>query len=1161
MSSDSESFLEKYTRKYGVLKTLEDYEKTPENLVFRTLSKNLSGSATLLEGFNSWCENGGFENQIISKSFTAPDGTIIKFKNPKLGKPMIIKNGKEEILYPHYCRENSIPYTGIITSDCEVTKKNGEKIVTSLELGRLPVMIGSVKCNLYEKTEEELVELNECISDPFGYFILKSERSIVTQDKARMKVPLIYVEKNGKLECKFLSGKIGKTKFFKLTSGKKWFTMKVNDNYERKNTEDIKHLPIFIIFKLLENLDPNEAIEKYIIKFVPKKHQKRVVNTLGTSIIKMKNIKDIVEYLCNKRKKKFSYQKKEELFKEFRDSMIERFFPDLTKDSEDLSIYLKLNTFGYFIARFSLTVIGVLKTDSRDSWINKRFDAAGVSIEILLTSCLNSVIQICLRDISKFSSNPDYSIFGSSLRSKASSYLTRDFNRSFNTDSWGASVYGKTKKQYTETTKRDTPIALWSQTAKTNNSISRRAKSFEIREVHPSQRDKHCLSESPEAITVGMIKFSAITNRYSLETDENIPIEFIKDFFGNKGDIIKGETCDFVIIVNGNFISYKEKKIDLCYTNLKAFDYLKKGKVTGKISLDTEICKDKIMKCIEIYTDYSRATSPYFVINQKTKKLVIEEIDGWDLDYQNLIKSGAIEFLSSKECDQEDTLICYSFNKFKEVREEGEKLKGEEKEIFYYTRNYSHCNVDSTQLLGVTAGCCPLSNRQSGPRNTFQSAMIKQALGYFNINYHSKFYGKNEGFKRLFRGTRCFCETDAYFLPKLDIMPSGQTANVAFLTDPDNQEDSVVISEDFINSGSLNYVKYLSIYYNQQSFGVGIREFIEKPNLSSIKDAEKYINIGDDGLPKLDSYIKEGDCIIGKILKAKDGKVINNSLYTTLGQKGYVERIIKTREKENGNLLIKIKLRQSRKYGPGDKLAIRYAQKGTIGRIESRENMIRVSDGPNKGITPDVIFNPHGFPSRQTCGLLIEGIMTKAALYDGKRVDFTAFRNVDIDGAREVLEKNGFDKDGYENMEFPDGTPIREKIYFVPLYEQVLRHQVIDKIQMRSNGKKSLYTHQPRGGKSQGGGQKIGEMEKDAFVSHGAAGVLVERMMKVSDEFKLVVCQTCGSMINNRVCTVCDNSKPGILTIPYVFKLMINLLNGVGIDIKINTEIEKVSDD
>ena len=1159
--TSSESFLEKYTREFGVLKTLDEYEKNQEQKVLRTLTKKLSGSTSIIEGFNNWYEN-VFEEQITSKSFEAPDGSYIKFLNPKLGNPKIIINGKEEILYPHYCRENTYPYTGIITVDCEVTKKNGEKITTSLELGRLPIMVGSIKCNLYGKSEEELIGLNECVSDPFGYFILKTERSITTQDKGRMKIPLIYVEKSGKLECHFTSGKYGKTKKFVLTTGKKWLTIKLNDYYGKTNNMmDVKNLPIFIVFKVLENLGPEEALEKYILKFVPEKFKRRSRNILNSSIIKMKNIPDFVEYICNKRKIKFTYQKRNELFKEFKSTMLENFFPDIKSETEENSIFLKLNMYGFLVTRYILTIIDVIKPDSRDSWINKRFDSAGAQIEILLTSCLNSVIQQCKREINKFSTSPDYSVFGNTMRSKSSSSITRDFNRSFNTDTWGASIYGKMKKQVTETTQRATPVAIWSQSTKTNNPSSRRIKKFDIREVHPSQRDKHCLIETPEGINVGMVKYTCITNRYSLDTDENIPINYIKEKVGNMGDVVDGKKCDIIFLINGKFVSILEKGIEIVYCHLSIIDDLREAKRTGKISFDTEICYDKTLNSVQVYTDSSRATSPYLVFNETTHRLVIEELDAWEWTYDELLTSGAIEFLSPKECDNESTLICYSVQKYRDFIKELDSLEGFEKDSYLFTRNYSHCNIDPIQCLSVAAATGPLLNRQNGAKSLFQSSMVKQALGYFNTNYHVKFYGKREGFKRLHKGTRSFVETDVYYLPKLDIMPCGQTAMIAFLTDPDNQEDAVIVSEDFINSGNLNYVKYVSVFYSQSSFPVGVREYIQKPDISDVKNPEIYSNIGEDGMPILDSFINEGDCVLGKVLKSKDGKIVNNSLKATTGESGYVDRIIKTREKENGNILIKIRLRQTRKYRAGDKLAIRYAQKGTIGRIDKKENMIRVADGPNKGIVPDIIFNPLGFPSRQTCGLLLEGLLTKAALYDGKRVDFTAFREVDIEGAQRTLREVGLDENGHENMEFPDGTPLLNKVFFVPIYEQVLKHQVMDKIQMRSNGTKSLYTHQPKGGRAQGGGQKIGEMEKDAFVSHGASGVILERMMKVSDEFKLVICQSCGSMINNRICNVCDDSNPGVLTIPYVFKLLINLLNGTGIDIRINTEPVKLGDE
>ena len=690
--------------------------------------------------------------------------------------------------------------------------------------------------------------------------------------------------------------------------------------------------------------------------------------------------------------------------------------------------------------------------------------------------------------------------------------------------------------------------------AKNNSDLSRKDKKTNVREVQSSQRDKHCVTETPEGENISLVKYFATTCRLSLDTEESEPLNYIKDFVGNEGEKKMGEICSIGLMLNGKFTSFPEVGVDVVFVTPSTREKLIYGKTHGELKFDIEIIYDKLTNTIQVFTDASRPMSPYFVVNRKTRKLVIDEVNGWELSYKDLIRSGCVEFLTPRESDYEDVIVSYSIEHFYDVQETLKNYQGDELVERLKFTDYSYCNIDPNQIFGVTGSVSPFSDRQNTTRNLNSSVMAKQALGYYNINYHEKTYGSREGFKRLYRATRTFCETDVYFLPKMDLFPAGQTAVLAFLPDPDNQEDSVVISEDFVNSGNLNYFKYIMIKYVQPSFPVGIKEILEKPPPKKNESAENYAHIDDSGLPKLDAYVREGDCIIGKVLKSKDGTITNNSLYCGLGEEGYVDRVIKTREKDQGNLYIKIKLRIMRKYQAGDKLALRYSQKGTVGRVEKRENMVRVASGPNKGMTPDVIFNPLGYPSRQTVGLLLEGVVTKNALYTGERVNVSAFHGVKVEDAYRSMESMGMDPYCYEEMEFPDGTPLKSKVVFCPLYEQVLRHQVVDKYQVRSSGNKSLYTHQPRGGRAQRGGQKIGEMEKDSFVAHGASEVIVERMMKVSDEFKITVCQSCGIIINKKNCTLCDNSKPGILTVPYVFKLLIHLLNGVGLDIRIKTK-------
>ena len=114
-------------------------------------------------------------------------------------------------------------------------------------------------------------------------------------------------------------------------------------------------------------------------------------------------------------------------------------------------------------------------------------------------------------------------------------------------------------------------------------------------------------------------------------------------------------------------------------------------------------------------------------------------------------------------------------------------------------------------MLSISSANCPMSNKQPAPRSTFQAGHAKQALGYYHINYHLRF---DKGFKQLYKATRSFTETDTYFVPSMDLFPCGQTANIAFFVDPDNQEDSLVVSEDYLNAINL---KLYQVYNDQIS--------------------------------------------------------------------------------------------------------------------------------------------------------------------------------------------------------------------------------------------------------------------------------------------------------------------------------------------------------
>ena len=687
--NNSDSFLTEYVKKYKFLKTLETPEKPKYRNVYRKFINKNAGSTSLIESFDDWVDN-QFSNQVRDQSFVAEDGTIINLKNPQIFKPVHIIDGEEKPVYPQFCRDNSIPYRGRISAECHVTKTNGEKIVTKMDLGHLPIMLGSKLCNLRGKTQEELVELGECITDPFGYFVLKSERSLIIQDKTRMIYPHVYYDtKSGKLICNYTAqkGTLGYSRFM-LTIGKKWGVLKVKDNYDEKktNVNSDKHIPVFIMFKILGGIEPEEAYKKYVEKFIPKKHKRKIRNFVDSSIIKVKTIEDPVKYLCTKRNKKFTIGKRSELLESFKTSMLKCLFKNMTEEDKESEVFLKLNLIGYIVARYSLISVGVMRMDSRDAWSNKRFDCAGTSVNILMGGCLHGLISNCKRDITRYSTNPDFSVFGNTLRSKAPNQLNREFTKFFNVGVTGCPTV-LTNKNVSEQTKRDTPLALWSISAKNTSNVSTKDKKMSVREVHESQMHCHCVAETPESEQVSLVKFLATSCRISLATDENKVLEYAKDFLGKENDIIDGKECNFIFNLNGKFVKYNG--IPLIYCNESTRDKIHYGKLRGYLSIDIEIYLDKELKTLFIYSDASRPTAPYLVVNQKTRELVIDELDGWDMSYEDLITSGAVEYLSSMEKENPETLISRSVDHFYEMKEKIKKISTNQHSLYYRSKSTS----------------------------------------------------------------------------------------------------------------------------------------------------------------------------------------------------------------------------------------------------------------------------------------------------------------------------------------------------------------------------------------------------------------------------------------------------------------------------------------
>ncbi len=568
---------------------------------------------------------------------------------------------------------------------------------------------------------------------------------------------------------------------------------------------------------------------------------------------------------------------------------------------------------------------------------------------------------------------------------------------------------------------------------------------------------------------------------------------------------------------------------------------LKQDRRCGKIASNLNMSYNEEADEVLLESTRGRARRPLIIVEDGVSKLTpehIKKLERKEIGWKDLINEGVIEYLDASE--EENALVALT-----------------EDDI---TPEHTHLEIDSNIILGITTSLVPFSNFGQSSRLNRGSKGQKQALGLYTANFLTRM---DTDVSVLNHPQRPLVKTFTYDKLDLEKHPSGQNMVIALMSyTGQNMQDAIIFNKGSIDRGLARSTYYRPYSVEELRYSGGLTDEIGLPDkeVKGYRTESEYKYLEDDGIVYPEAKLKEEDVIIGKTSPPRflgdleEFSIAANtrresSVTVRHGEKGIVDMVIIT-ENEEGNKLVQVRLRDQRIPEIGDKFASRHGQKGVIGAIIPQSNMPFTASG----IVPDLIFSPHSIPSRMTISHLIEILAGKTGALRGKCVDATAFNAEPEAELRRQLLELGFRENGTEKMyNGITGEEFEAQIFIGNMYYQKLKHMVANKLHARASGRIQLLTRQPIEGRSKGGGLRLGEMEKDCFVAHGASLLLKERFD--SDKTEVHICESCGmtavyeSYKKRKFCPKCGaNTNISVVEMSYAFKLLLDELRSLGVN-------------
>ena len=1145
-------------------------------------------------------------------------------------KPIIVSGDEDNISkynYPNYARLHNLTYGVNITYDVEVKYiyyEGGERIeetqwVNDIKLGKIPIMLHSNLCILSGLPREIRYNMGECRNDVGGYFVIDGkEKIVVCQEKFADNT--IYVKKHPSddkhyvFSCEIKCVSEDSSKPIRHTS------VRLTHNNGVGVGGDIvvdipnirKPVPLFILMRALGVTSDKDIIQLCVGdldagKDVAQELMPSIVNNQGifSQEIAIKYIMTFTKY-----SKSVSYAM----------SILMNFFlPHIGEDN-----YLdKARFIGFMVNRLLRVHMGKDKTTDRDNYTFKRVETSGSMMSDLFreyfilqkksfatktSMAYNLHTGEYKREFTTLIEKNITNIFGEKI-------IETGFKKAFK-GNWGSQQATKKIGVLQELN-----ILSWfskmSHLRKVNLPIgSAGAKIVAPHLLHNSQWGKIDPVDTPDGGNIGFHKHMSITALITSHAPSAPLIEWITKNLSFKPFTTcssAAQMAEVKLFVNGNWIGTVTEPIQdvalarLCRRN-------------GIIPFQTSISFDFTNGVINFYTDGGRLMRPLFYCTKNTPsyksnnnntqitndkiswtQLITGTGEKTDITFKPknnmtytkitdlynhlgddsartkanitfLLKhASVIEYIDTQE---EETML---------IAKTESQLRGASKQLF------THMEIDPSLIFGIMGNSIVFPEHNQFPRNLFSCGQSRQPASLTHTNFSNRM---DTSAIILNNGQIPLVKSKYLKYINNEEHPYGVNVTVAIMSyNGYNVEDAILANEASIKRG-LFRTTYLKTYTVREDSGdisgsevnSVICDIVAKgggrgDNLNPEYD---YSKLDENGLVKEDTPVHEKLIFVGKTTFSSDTpeQWRDSSIHSKKGQSGFIDKVFMTDGKE-GTRFAKIRVRDERIPGIGDKLVSRAGQKGTIGVIIPEEDMPFTSEG----VRPDLIINPHALPSRMTIGQIIECVLGKTCTQYGGVGDCTAFSSTGsgYDTYNKLLPQVGFHGSGSEILyNGVTGEQLDADIFIGPTYYMRLKHMVKDKINHRGKGPMTLLTRQPVSGKANDGGLKIGEMERDSIMAHGSAHFLNESFLVRGDEYYMAVCNHSGTIavynsgkniflspfidgpltffttddatkMNVNVCSRHGRSF-SIVRIPYALKLLIHELQAINVQMRIITD-------